>query len=213
LWNTIQEFLHPGDIVVAEQGTSFFGIAPKQLPSNVKFIGQPLWGSIGFAIPAAFGAGTALPGRRLVVLVGDGSALLTAQEIGTMLRDGLKPIIVLLNNEGYTIERAIHGTQQPYNDIPHWDWQLLPQALGVGCRSLSLRVATVGDLNRALAEADASGSLVMLEIVLPKYDVPQLLATITRSVARVNGSDAHFGRFSLPASDRWTLSTPSSHSI
>jgi indolepyruvate decarboxylase len=190
LWNRIQRFLRAGDVVVAEQGTSFFGIGPKRLPANVKFLGQPLWGSIGYAIPAAFGAGTALPGRRLIVLVGDGSALMSAQEIGTMLRDGLKPIVILLNNHGYTVERAIHGAQQLYNDIPHWDWQLLPRALGAGCRSLSLRVSTIEELNRALAEADDSDSLVMLEVILSKDDVPELLATITRGVAAVNGSAA-----------------------
>jgi indolepyruvate decarboxylase len=115
---------------------------------------------------------------------------MSAQEIGTMLRDGLKPIVILLNNHGYTVERAIHGAQQLYNDIPHWDWQLLPRALGAGCRSLSLRVSTIEELNRALAEADDSDSLVMLEVILSKDDVPELLATITRGVAAVNGSAA-----------------------
>jgi indolepyruvate decarboxylase len=191
LWKKIQGFLRKGDVIVAEQGTSFFGIGPKRLPSGVKFPGQALWGSVGYAIAAAFGAGTALPDRRLIVLVGDGSALLTAQEMGTMLRDGLKPIIVLLNNGGYTIERAIHGAEQPYNDIPQWDWQLLPQALGVTCRSVSLRAETVGELNRALAAADEADALVMLEIFLSKHDVPELLANIMRGVAKANGSTTH----------------------
>jgi indolepyruvate decarboxylase len=188
LWDRVQGFLRAGDVLVAEQGTSFFGIAPKRLPSGVTFLGQPLWGSIGYAIPAAFGAGTALPDRRLIVLVGDGSALLTAQEIGTMLRDGLKPIIILLNNDGYTVERAIHGTEQAYNDIPKWDWQLLPQALGAGRRSVSIRVETLGELNRALAAADDAEMLVMLEVVVPKHDVPSLLVKITQGVSQANGS-------------------------
>ena len=187
-WDRMQEFLRPGDVVVAEQGTSFFGIGPKRCPANIKFLGQPLWGSIGYALPAAFGAGTALPDRRLIVFVGDGSALLTAQEIGTMLRDGLKPIILLLNNEGYTVERAIHGPEQPYNDIPRWDWIMLPRALGPDRRSTTVRAQTHGELRRALALAENSDTLVLLEIVLPRQDVPELLAKITRGVAQLNGS-------------------------
>ncbi|CRH30243.1 hypothetical protein BN1182_BQ_01760 [Pantoea ananatis] len=43
------------------------------------------------------------------MIIGDGSAQLTIQELGSMLRDQQHPLIFLLNNEGYTVERAIHG--------------------------------------------------------------------------------------------------------
>lgn len=181
-WDRMQQFLRPGDVVVAEQGTAFFGLGPKRCPADTLFLGQPLWGSIGYALPAAFGAGTALPGRRLVVFVGDGSALLTAQEIGTMLRDGLKPIIFLLNNEGYTIERAIHGPEQRYNDIPRWDWTLLPKVMGPDRAYKGMRVQTTGDLERALTDLDQADCLIMLEIVLPKHDFPELLEKVVRGV-------------------------------
>ncbi len=69
---------------------------------------QALWGSIGYTRPT-FGVQTAEPQRRAILLIGDGAAQLTVQELGSMLRDGLKPVIFVLNNQGYTIERAIHG--------------------------------------------------------------------------------------------------------
>ena len=50
----------------------------------------------------------------MVLIVGDGAAQLTIQEMGSMLRDKQKPLILLLNNEGYTVERAIHGPEQRY---------------------------------------------------------------------------------------------------
>jgi indolepyruvate decarboxylase len=187
-WDRMQQFLRPGDLVVAEQGTASFGLGPKRFPADVVFLAQPLWGSIGYALPAAFGAGTALRGRRLVIFVGDGAALLSAQEIGSLMRDGLKPIIFLLNNEGYTIERAIHGAEQPYNDIPRWDWTLVPQVMGPDHSYMGSRVQTMEDLDRALVRANDPGSLVLLEVVLPKHDVPELLARITRGVASVNGN-------------------------
>jgi indolepyruvate decarboxylase len=170
----VQCFLRPGDVIVADQGTCSFGIGPKRLPADVLMLVQPLWGSIGYAVPAAFGAGTALPGRRLIVLTGDGAAQMTAQEIGAMLRDGLQPFILLVNNDGYTVERAIHGPEQSYNDIPRWNWGMLPQALGSDRRSLSLRAATLEAFDRALAEAENADALVLLEVVLPKQDVPAL---------------------------------------
>lgn len=186
LWNAVQDYLRPGDIVVAEQGTAYYGAAPLRLPKGVDFIGQPLWGSIGYTLPAAFGAQTSDPSRRLLLLIGDGSALLTAQEIGTMVRDGLAPIILLLNNNGYTVERAIHGAEQRYNDIPRWDWSLVPRAMGADNRVRTLRAATARELDDALALAANTDELVLLEVMLPKMDAPELLSAIANSIITAN---------------------------
>jgi indolepyruvate decarboxylase len=176
LWDRVQRYLRSGDILVADQGTASFGIGAKRLPCSVTFLSQPLWASIDYALPAAFGAGMALPTRRLIILTGDGSTLMTAQELGTMLREGLKPIILLLNNNGYTIERAIRGPEQSYNDIPHWDWRLLAQAMGRDERSVFRRVETVDALEDALSDVEQAGVLAIIEIVLGKHDIPHLLS-------------------------------------
>ncbi|MDK8008497.1 thiamine pyrophosphate-dependent enzyme, partial [Escherichia coli] len=102
--------------------------AALKLPTDATLIVQPLWGSIGFTLPAAYGAQIAAADRRVVLIVGDGAAQLTIQELGSMLRDKQRPLILLLNNEGYTVERAIHGPEQRYNDIALWDWNRLPDA-------------------------------------------------------------------------------------
>ena len=43
-----------------------------------------------------------------------------------MIRTGVKPIIFLLNNSGYTIERYLHGEKRKYNDISTWYAHPLP---------------------------------------------------------------------------------------
>lgn len=60
-WSTLQTFIRPGDIILADQGTSAFGAIDLRLPADVNFIVQPLWGSIGYTLAAAFGAQTACP--------------------------------------------------------------------------------------------------------------------------------------------------------
>jgi TPP-dependent 2-oxoacid decarboxylase len=45
--------------------------------------------------------------RRVIAMIGDGSFKLTAQELSTMIRYGMRPIIILVNNHGYIIEDAI----------------------------------------------------------------------------------------------------------
>jgi indolepyruvate decarboxylase len=190
LWQAVQSFLQPGDIVLADQGTAAFGAATLTLPAGTTFIAQPLWGSIGFTLPAAFGAQTACPHRRVVLLIGDGSAQLTIQELGSMQRDGQKPVIFLLNNEGYTVERAIHGAEQRYNDITPWSWTRLPQAMHEHSHAESWRVKDAGELEEVMYKVAKAERLALVEVILPKQDIPELLQAVTSSLARRNAGES-----------------------
>jgi alpha-keto-acid decarboxylase len=183
VWDRLCAALTPGNVVLADQGTSFYGMADHRLPNGVTFIGQPLWGSIGYTLPAAVGAGVAHPDRRTVLLIGDGAAQLTIQELGTFSREGLSPVIVVVNNDGYTVERAIHGEAAPYNDIVGWRWTDLPSALGVA-NHLAYRAQTYGELDDALtAAAEHKDRMVLVEVVLPRLEVPPLLAQLVGPMA------------------------------
>ena len=65
LWQETAQFLQAGDIVLADQGTCFYGMAPHRLPADVTFVGQPLWASIGYTLPALLGACTAQPASAI----------------------------------------------------------------------------------------------------------------------------------------------------
>ena len=83
--------LRPGDILVVETMALAFGLLPMRLPDGVLFINQALYASIGFALPAAGGANRALrkaPGRRLVVITGDGSLHMSVGALSGQMRDG-----------------------------------------------------------------------------------------------------------------------------
>ena len=97
---------------------------------NVIICTQVYYSSIGYSVGAALGAALAhreLGGKgRVILIVGDGSLQMTVQEIGTMITQGLSPTIFLVNNAGYTIERAIHGANRVYNNIAMgWDYQMM----------------------------------------------------------------------------------------
>ena len=112
------EFVRPDDIVIAETGTSSMGLAFAQLPRGARFYNQTLWGAIGWATPAALGAAVAAPDRRVLLITGEGSHQLTAQEICQFHRLGLRPIIFVLNNSGYLIERLLCADPDiAYNDV------------------------------------------------------------------------------------------------
>ncbi|MBC6500112.1 indolepyruvate decarboxylase [Citrobacter freundii] len=186
-WHTVQQYLAPNDIIIVDQGTAAFGAAALSLPGGAEVLVQPLWGSIGYALPAAFGAQTACPERRVVLIIGDGAAQLTIQELGSMLRDGQSPVILLLNNDGYTVERAIHGATQRYNDIAAWRWTQVPQAFSRECQAECWRVTQAVQLEEVLARLWHPQRLSLIEVVLPKADLPELLRTVTRALETRNG--------------------------
>lgn len=124
LWPRVGRFFRKGDQVICDTGTSSFGMLDAQFPSGATFGAQVLWGSIGWSVGATLGV--ALAARedklgRVCLFVGDGSLQLTLQEIGTMVREGLAPILFVLSNDGYEIERQINGPQRRYNDIAPYD--------------------------------------------------------------------------------------------
>ncbi|TIC14825.1 pyruvate decarboxylase [Wallemia mellicola] len=190
-------FFQTKDVILTETGTSSFGILDVNLPDKVTSISQVLWGSIGYSLPAALGASIAArdQGRRTILFIGDGSLQLTLQELATMLRLDLKPIIVVLSNDGYEIERKIHGETAKYNDISHIDHQLLLQALSPpeGSKQKrvehqSLQVKTKAELDRVLNDKDfaSASKLTLLEVVMPRNDSPHGLLLQAEMSAKIN---------------------------
>jgi indolepyruvate decarboxylase len=182
-WRSFQNYLRTGDVIVADTGTSFFSSVELRLPDGVTFIGQPIWAALGYALPATVGACLTAPGRRHILLVGDGALQMTVQELSTFFRHDLKPIIFLLNNDGYTIERLIYGAQSSYNNIHPWRYGMLPRIFDEHDRSVVHRVGTIGDLEEALARTNDIPKLHFIEVVLPRLDAPESLMRIARRAA------------------------------
>lgn len=175
LWTGVQDWLPSGTALLADTGTSFWGAMSLRLPDDTVFSGQPIWSSIGYALPAVLGQGLADPDRRPVLIIGDGAAQMTVQELSTIAAHGIKPVILLLNNSGYTIERALQSPDAGYNDVATWDWASLVTALA-GDKVEYHRAETAADLRHALsATGDA---FTFIEVILDKYDAPPLLRAL-----------------------------------
>lgn len=96
LWPTVGQWLKENDIVITETGTANFGIWETRFPPKLTAISQVLWGSIGYSVGACQGAAAAAKeqnNRRTILFVGDGSIQLTLQEMSTMIRNKLNPIM------------------------------------------------------------------------------------------------------------------------
>jgi indolepyruvate decarboxylase len=105
----------------------------------------------------------------LVLVTGEGSHQLTAQEIGQFGRRGLKPVVFVLNNSGYLIERLLcKNPDFVYNDLASWHYSELPRALG--CDSwFTARVTACGEFDQALKTAEHGNTGAYIEVVTDKY--------------------------------------------
>lgn len=194
LWNNVSKFLREGDIVVTETGTSSFGIIQTHFPKNTFGISQILWGSIGYSVGAAMGAAQAAkeidPNRRVILFVGDGSLQLTVQEISTMIRRGTTPYVFVLNNDGYTIEKFIHGMEADYNQIQPWKYQNFLDIFGAKSNYEVLGVKNIGELQSLFSDKNfaKNDKIRLIELFLNEYDCPKNLVSQAEQSAKTNNS-------------------------
>lgn len=175
IYPKIQEFLRTGDIIFSETGIVKFGFAPMKIPKGANLYNQVLWGSIGWATPAAFGAAMAAKDKRVILMTGEGSHQLTATEISSMMRYGLKPVIFVLNNSGYTIERVLSDDpMDPFNDIAVWNYAKLPHIFKGEVWTAQAR--TESELDDVLKEVTLlqKSTMCYIEIFADKMDLPIL---------------------------------------
>lgn len=181
LYPRLEKFFKPNDIIIAETGTSSMGLGFALLPEGAQFHNQTLWGSIGWATPASFGAALAAPNKRVILITGEGSHQLTVQEISQFVRFGLKPIILILNNDGYLIERLLCDYPEAYyNDLAQWNYHQLPKAFGAKDWHCE-KVTTIDELNKALEVAESTDSASYIEIVTERYEASELAKKLKES--------------------------------
>jgi phenylpyruvate decarboxylase len=179
LLKKFESFLEEGDVVVCETGSFMFGIPDFRFKSGVSYIAQGFYLSIGMALPCSVGVGIAMRDegstRRLILVEGDGSAQMTIQEISSFPHYGLTPIIFLLNNSGYTVERIILGEHRSYNDIKPWNWKHIFDLFEFGKQKhcLTQTVKNEKELKLALENVNEKrGKLQFYEVILDKLDCP-----------------------------------------
>lgn len=197
LLDSVSAYIQPGDVIVSEVGCVQFASPDLKFKANNQIVTQVFYSSIGHGLPAALGAAVAQrelnPSNpsRVVLLEGDGSSQMTIQELGTMVRHNLDISIFLLNNTGYSIERAIWGPDQGYNDIcPNWKWtQLLSTFGGVeGKTVFSTKCETLKQLQDVVHDKDFANKKAtrLVEVILDPKDYPWRLQMQVRDMGRKN---------------------------
>jgi indolepyruvate decarboxylase len=166
LFRHLDSLLDERTLVVADVGESLFAAADLHVHRRFEFLAPAYYTSMGFAVPAAVGASFADPTLRPIVLVGDGAFQMTGTELSTAVRYGQTPIVVVLNNRGYSTEREI--LEGPFNDVHEWRYERICDMIGGG---VGTRITTQGEFERGLAAAMADPSrLYVMNVLLDPAD-------------------------------------------
>jgi pyruvate decarboxylase len=200
-YQRVSTFFREGDIVLSETGTPSVGGRDFVLPKHTQLINSSIWLSIGYMVGATQGAALAQReliadgGRkgRTILFEGDGSLQMTVQEISTMIRNRLDVTIFVLNNDGYTIERWIHGMEASYNDVAPWRYLEAADFFGAPqddkeYKISTHRAATWGELERLLADSEVQDGkgFKMIEVIMTREDAPESLKKLVQTVQKRN---------------------------
>jgi len=180
LFRRIDDMLDQEMVVVADVGDSLFASSDLTMHQHTEFISPAYYTSMGFAIPASVGVQVANKSLRPIVLVGDGAFQMTCLELSTSLRHGFNPIVMVLNNRGYTTERFLQ--EGPFNDIPNWNYHRMPDLLGGGW---GFEVHNEGDLEKSLQAAFANQDCFsLLNIHLEPTDISPALDRLAKRLSK-----------------------------
>ena len=157
--------LRPPDSIVVEEAPSSRGAMHDYLPMH-----EPdsfytcASGGLGHGLPAAVGIALGRPGRRVIALLGDGSAMYSIQGLWSAAELALPVTFVIVNNGGYRAldEFAPHFglTALPGTLLPHLDFCALARAQGVE----AVRASRCAELDAALPMAFAARGPVLVEV-------------------------------------------------
>jgi indolepyruvate decarboxylase len=172
----LNHWLDDSVVVIAEAGDALFASTDLVIHRQTEFISPAYYTSMGFAVPAALGAMIARPDLRPIVLLGDGAFQMTGMELSTLVRHGLNPVILVLDNQCYGTERRLHAGEFAFNDVHPWHYHKIPEVLGGG---RGYEVHTEGDLDRALQAAWADqANLSLIQIHLDRDDCSSALVRL-----------------------------------
>ena len=109
-----------------------------------------------------------------------------------MTRHKLNPVIFVICNDGYTIERFIHGMDATYNDVAPWKYKDLPAAFGAEPSSFkTYQVKTKKELDELLSDKAFASSNVLrfVELYMRKEDAPATLRLTAEASAKNNAKE------------------------
>jgi indolepyruvate decarboxylase len=170
--------------IVCDTGDALLGAMGLRTATPSNFLSDAYYLSMGFAVPASIGVMAAEPHARVFAIVGDGAFQMTGIELSTAAKYNMKPIVFVLNNDGYGTQR--HILDGPFNEIQRWDYTKITDLIRHG---KSWKVDTCGALETAIHEAIAGDTLSLSEVTIPRDDCSPSLRRMGEELGKLRDKD------------------------
>lgn len=185
-FHTLQGWITQQHTLVVDAGFPLVGAQGLEIPSKDGFVAQASWLAIGYSTAAATGVKLAQPGKRVLVVTGDGAFHETCQAVADHHAFGQNTVVFVLANGIYGVEQEIVNpnvfrtpphvypgaqldTVYPYNVVPNWQYSKITQAFGGQGR----KAETVDHLKKILREiGQRTDTNFVVELVIPQTAVP-----------------------------------------
>ncbi len=178
--------LHMGEdnTVICDTGDALIGAIGLRTAKRNNFLSDAYYLSMGFAVPAAVGAMAAQPDSRVFTIVGDGAFQMTGTELSTAAKNGMAPIVFILNNDGYGTQRFI--LDGPFNEIQMWDYTKMTDLIGAG---KSCRVNTCAELQSAIKNALSEEVMHVIEVIVPRNKASAPLERMATALGKLRDKE------------------------
>lgn len=172
--------MEDGSTVISDTGDALLGALSLRTSKRRNFFSDAYYLSMGFSVPASIGAMSANPDSKTYVICGDGAFQMTGIEISTIAKYKMKPVIIIINNDGYGTQR--HIVDGEFNNIVMWEYTKLTEVIKYG---KSFKVTTNGELDEALKETENMDEMCLIEIVVPKSDCSRSLKRMGEELGKL----------------------------
>jgi len=127
----------------------------------------PAWGGLGFGLPAAAGAKAGVPDRQVICITGDGGFQFNIQELGTCVQYGLRPVVLVFNDDAWGLLRHYQenrkGGRYIASDLRNPDFTRLAEAYG----ARGLRANSLPELVQSLEQALETEKVTVIDVKTP----------------------------------------------
>ncbi len=152
---------------------------------NNSFITSGGLGTMGYALPAAFGAKVGDPEREVVAIIGDGCFQMTLQELGTIAQSGLPVKAIILNNNYLGMVRQwqqlFFEKRYSFVELQNPDFITIAKGFGVAGHTCDQRENLSDSLDKMLA----SDKPYLLEVIVEKEENVFPMVASGASVAEI----------------------------
>ena len=154
-------------VLVADVGLSTLSLFNIRLSSCSTFISNTVWANMGSCFAAGLAASLCIKNKKIWIIVGDGSAIMSVHDLAVFARYDIEVCIIVLDNNGYLTERVKYAGS--FNNGFQIDWLECARSMGFGTCLKCDNKEDIPKMVDSLRQSESTQSLLWIKIPQAEY--------------------------------------------